>query len=238
MNSLTRLVEFQELLADYHVSGAGKQALAKARLVLCSAATATGRNTIIDELVKTGQYYYIVSDTTRKPRSNDGVLERDGVEYWFRTEQQMLDDIQSGKMIEAEVLHRQQVSGISIREITKAAESGKIAITDADREGVKNIVAAKPDTICIFFLPPSYDVWQKRIQARGKMEEAEYARRMETARLEIQNALDQPYYQFVINDDLAVAIAEVDAIATGKVNKTQSTVARQVAQDILQELNK
>jgi hypothetical protein len=65
----------------------------------------SGRNTILKELLKTGQYHWMISDTTRQPRLNDGVMERNGVEYWFKTEQQFLEGIRQGKYLEFEILH-------------------------------------------------------------------------------------------------------------------------------------
>jgi guanylate kinase len=68
------------------------------------------------------------------------------------------------------------------------------------------------------------------------MEPGEYSRRMETALKEYTNALAQPYYTFVINDDLPTAIAKVDAIAHGHHNEAEQRQARTVAQDILKHL--
>src|SRR5947209_4084329 len=122
MNELVHKAEFHTLLADYKLSKASLLTLSQTKLVLLVAPTSSGRNTIIRELLKTGDYYFIVSDTTRKPRVNDGIPERDGVEYWFRSEEEVLEDIKQGKYLEAAVIHEQQVSGISIRELQKANE--------------------------------------------------------------------------------------------------------------------
>lgn len=206
------------------------------KLVLCDAATAAGRNTIIRELLKTNEYYYIISDTTRKPRVNDGVLEENGVVYWFRTEDEMLAELKAGKLVEAELIHKQQVSGMSTREIDKARKQNKIAITDVDRVGVTNVKAAKDDVICLFVIPPDYDTWQKRIEGRGKMDPAEFSRRMETAFLEYQNALSQDYYLFLINDKLDDAVREIRNIVAGKVDSTYQKQARQVAENIFAKL--
>lgn len=236
MNELKHKAEFLKLLANYEVSAEGLSVLNKARLVLFSAATATGRNTIIRELVKTGRYYFIVSDTTRLPRVNDGVPEEDGVEYWFRTEEDMLSDIKSGKFVEAEVIHDQQVSGMSIREIARSNELQKIAITDADKGGVEIVMREKPDTTCIFLLPPNYEKWQQRLRARGNMSDTEYQRRMQTAREELKNALEKPYYHFVVNDDLEQTIYVVDKIASGHESARHAAEARAVAEEILEKL--
>lgn len=239
MNQLTHLPEFRKILENYQISKSGKKTLEKARLVLCSAPTATGRNTVIDELVKTGDFYFIVSDTTRQPRVNDGVLEKNGDRYWFRTEEEMLEDLRAGKLVEAEVIHQQQVSGMSVREIAKAGAEGKIAITDADRGGVKIVRAEKPDVMCLFFLPPNFKEWQRRIQSRGKMHPDELNRRLYTASHEIQTALDNDYYWFVINDRLEDAIAYCDKVAKQQHPDTdKQEEGRRLAKKLLQEVKK
>lgn len=235
MNELEHLEDFQQILTNYEVSHTNQKTLHQTTLVLCSAPTATGRNTVIRELVKTGKYYFIVSDTTRKPRINDGVPEQDGVEYWFRSEPEMLADLRAGKFLEAEIIHSQQVSGISIREVAKAQTNHQIAITDADRGGVRLVRKAKPDTICLFFLPPSFEEWQRRVNGRGDMPDKEKHRRFTTAIHELENALANNYYKFVINDVLADAVTKVEAIVTDPqhTNEAEQAKARALAQDIL-----
>src|SRR5438309_1023704 len=117
---LQHYTEFKAVLDKYHVSDAAKTKLEGLKLVLMLAPTSGGRNTIIKRQLQTGNYYYIVSDTTRPPRVNDGALEQNGNEYWFRTEDEILADLKTGSFLEAELIHDQQVSGISIRELEKA----------------------------------------------------------------------------------------------------------------------
>lgn len=236
MNELVNLEEFQTLLANYHLSKTALQTLSQTQLVLLVAATSTGRNHLIRELLKTGDYYYIVSDTTRKPRSNDGVMEQNGIEYWFRDEQAVLEDIRQGKYLEAAVIHRQQVSGISIRELQKASDAGKIAITDAEIAGIDHAVGLKPDTCGIFVLPPSFDEWQRRLHHRGDMHPAEYKRRMQSAVAEFTAALEHDYYRFVVNDDVSNAVAQINSLVKlDIVDSERQEYGRRLAEQLLLE---
>ncbi len=236
MNELVNLQEFQNLLASYQLSKAARQILSQTRLVLLVAPTSSGRNHLIRELLKTGDYYYIVSDTTRKPRINDGVMEQSGVEYWFRDEQTVLEDIRNGKYLEAAVIHQQQVSGISIRELQRATDEGKIAITDAEIAGIDNAIKLKPDTIGIFVLPPSFDEWQRRLHHRGDMHTEEYKRRMESAVAEFTAALEHDYYRFVINDDVSSAVQQINTIAKmDSQTPEEQAHGRQLAEQLLLE---
>ena len=236
MNELKHLDEFQSLLSDYQLSKQALQTLSQTRLVLLVAPTSSGRNRLIRELLKTDDYYYIVSDTTRQPRTNDGVIEQSGVEYWFREESEVLDDIRDGKYLEAAVIHQQQVSGISVRELKLATDKGKIAITDAEIAGIDNAIRLKPDTLGIFVLPPSFDEWQRRLHHRGDMHHEEYKRRMESAVAEFQAALEHDYYRFVINDDISSAVQQINGIAKlDAYSAEQHNVGRHLAEQLLLE---
>src|SRR4051812_45219052 len=112
MNELKHKDDFEKVLAGCQLSDGAKQTLAQTKLLLLVGPSSSGRNTIINELVAEGGYHYIVSDTTRQPRVNNGVLEQDGREYWFRTEEDILADLQAGNFLEAAIIHDQQVSGI------------------------------------------------------------------------------------------------------------------------------
>jgi guanylate kinase len=213
--------EFQDVLEDYVTSERAKQVLQNMQLVLLIAATSSGKNTIIQHLIESGKYYYIVSDTTRQPRENDGVLEQNGKEYWFRTEEEVLADLKAGEYLEAEIIHGQQVSGISIRELEKAQVQGKIAITDIDLQGVHNVIKAKTDAIAIMVLPPSFEEWQRRLASRGKMRPDEQKRRLNTASNIFEDGLRQNYYDFVIAENVEQSGAIVDAIVAGKSNPHQ-----------------
>jgi guanylate kinase len=234
MNELARIADFRLALQNYHLSKVALQTLSTTKLVILVAPTSSGRNTIIWQLLNTGDYYFIVSDTTRKPRMNDGVMERNGHEYWFRSEDEVLEDIRQGKYLEAAIIHNQQVSGISIREIQKAQDAGKIAVTDADISGADNATKYKPDTIAIFVLPPSFEEWQRRIQHRGSMDPAEFKRRMQSACKEFETALNRSYYRFIINDSIEHSAEQVNQIA--KLETTDSELqyrARELCEQLL-----
>lgn len=233
MNDLRLLAQFEEVLQNYQYSDAAKTILASTKLVLLVGATASGRNTAIRELMKTGRYHFIVSDTTRSPRENNGVMERNGIEYFFRTEEEMLQEIKSGEFLEAEIIHGRQVSGISMRELQKASQEGKIAITDVDIGGIQNVMTLKPDTVAILMLPPSFEEWQQRIIGRGDMTQDVYKSRLETAVRIFETARATTSLHFVVNDTVTNAALHIDELANGKSENEQAVRAGQA---LLEEL--
>lgn len=231
VNQLHHIDTFDQLLVDYAPSDDTIKKLQSIPLTLLLGVSSSGRNTIISELIKTGEYHFIVSDTTRKPRINNGILEQNGREYWFKTEEQVLDGLRNGRYVEAEVIFRQQVSGIHINEIEKAAQVSQIAINEVDKGGIQNILSLKPNTTVIFLLPPSFDEWQHRMRRRGEMEDREFVRRMTTARDIFALASYQPF-TFVINDDLGDTVAQVHEVAHGKKARTDQIRALRLAKEL------
>lgn len=235
---LNNLLDFQEALAGYEVSKHAKSILESTQLVILLGVFGAGRNSIINELCKSEKYYYIVSDTTRPPKVRDGVLELHGVHYYFRDESEMLRDIKKGEFLEAEVIHSQQVSGISIRELEKARNSGKVPITEVDLQGTVNILKTKPDTLMIFVVPPSYDEWIRRITAREEMSEQEFANRMATAQKILSSVLSSDAYKFVINDTLQKTASRVNELVKGgKHSEEHHQEAKNIATELLKAVN-
>jgi guanylate kinase len=236
MNELKQIDAFRQVLSDYHLSEAAKATLASTELGLLIGPTSSGKNTIVNELLKANHYHPIISDTTRQPRSNDGVMEQNGVEYWFRTEDEMLADLQAGAFLEAAIIHEQQVSGISIRELQAAANEGKVALNEIEVVGADNIYASKPDTMFFFVLPPSFDEWMVRMSGRGSLAEDEVRRRLESAVNEITTALERDYYWFVVNDTFVQTAHKIDAAIIAKANdRADQAHGREVAEQLIAE---
>ena len=234
MNELKHIDEFREILNKYRLSDSAKQKLAQIKLVLLVGPTSSGRNTIINELVKTGSYRYIISDTTRQPRMNNGVLEQDGREYWFRSEEDLLEDLRNGEFLEAAVIHNQQVSGISIRELEIAEQANKIAINEIEIVGADNIHEAAPEAFFIFIIPPSFEVWMQRMQTRGELPKDEIRRRLESACKEFEAALQHDYYVVLINADFVQTAEEIrELVEQGVTDTAAQAEARKLTSELL-----
>jgi len=237
MNKLVRIAEFRSILQDYHPSEAALRTLSQTKLGLLVGVSGGGRNTILNELIKTGYYYHIVSDTTRELRVKDGIpIEQNGREYWFRSEEYVLDGLRNGEYMEAAIIHNQQVSGWSVREVEEARKQQKIAIKDITPDGAATAYRLKPEASIIFVLPPSFKEWQRRVQSRGEMEAGEYKRRMESACEEFETALKHDYYQFVINDTTQDAIEQINQITrSGMVAAQLQQKGRELIERLLAE---
>ncbi len=189
-----------------------KKLLTGLKLVLLVGPTAAGRNTLINELAKTGQYHYIRSDTTRDPQIRNGVIEIDGDVYNFVTESAALDKLLTRKYIEAAYVHDSYMNAIDSQELKAADDGNRIAIKDVEIHGEAKIEEMKSDVRVFFVLPPNYDEWMRRLHARGELPAEEVEHRLRSAKQELEDMIKNPVYECIINDDLQATTNRLHAM--------------------------
>lgn len=229
---------FIDALANYHASDHAREVLASTPFVALMGLAGGGRNTIIRILVERYNYIFVVSDTTRPPKFRDGRMEQDGIDYNFRSEEDLLRDVQNGEFVEAELIHDQQVSGTSIREVERVKATGKIPIHDFEYGGAESVINAKPDASIIGLLPPNYDEWIRRLNGREIIHEEEFMNRLRTAKVVLEHLLSRPYTKIVINDDLETCVEDIRQIVEfGQYSPETKVKRQQIAESILLRVN-
>jgi guanylate kinase len=87
---------------------------------------------------------------------------------------------------------------------------------------VAEYAALTPTLRPIFVLPPSYEVWQKRLLSRYGGDQAAHAadiqRRLRIAREELLHVRTTDYFSLVVNDDLRQTVQKVDELAHSPTN--------------------
>lgn len=225
-------------LAAYEPAPAARDLIKQTPILLLVGPTGAGKDSLKDLLLKTGDYHHIVSHTTRKPRINHGILEKDGEDYHFidkAAAEKMLDN---HELIESKI-YSGNLYGTSVAEIQAAHDGGKIAMTDIEVQGVAEYKALDPGVMAVFLLPPDFKTWQERLQRRyGDVVDAEDSRlRIETALRELHELLNTDNYVAVINDDLEQTYNQIQTIVNSKDHTTPDEpkaleVAKQLEKDI------
>jgi guanylate kinase len=225
-------------LAAYRPSAEAIHIVQNTKILFLVGVSGAGKDTIKHQLLQKDMYHHIVSHTTRKPRFNHGDLEKDGIDYHFvdiPAAEKMLHD---HAFIEAKI-YSGNIYGTSLAEVKRAHDEGHIAITDLEVQGVVEYKQMAPRVMAVFILPPSFSVWQARIGQRyagQSIDSRDRARRLRTAYVELKHALETNYFHFVINDNLADAVEQVDHIAHHQIAPTQETRAHTLALTLLDEL--
>jgi guanylate kinase len=117
--------------------------------------------------------------------------------------------IEDGAFLEwAEVFgHRY---GTLLAPIADALEQGRDVLLEVDVQGAATVRDRIPDAVLTFLQPPSEEDLVRRLRTRHTEGEAELARRMASARHEMEQA--GWFHYVVVNDDVERAAAEVAAI--------------------------
>jgi guanylate kinase len=164
--------------------------------------TGAGKGTMAQHLTQTGQYVPVVSDTTRAPRVFGNGYEVNGVHYWFIDTDTALKKLHDNEYIEAKLVHGDTIYGTSIASYQRVVESGRTPILEIDIQGMEDLMNAAPGFEAILLLPPSFEIWEQRIDGRGDMDEENKVRRFQTALLEYAKPLHNDNFYPVINTEV------------------------------------
>jgi guanylate kinase len=164
--------------------------------------TGAGKGTMAQHLTQTGQYVPVVSDTTRAPRVFGNGYEVNGVHYWFVDTDTALKKLHDNAYIEAKLVHGDTIYGTSIASYQRVVESGRTPILEIDIQGMEDLMEAAPGFEAILLLPPSFEIWEQRIDGRGDMDEANKVKRFQTALSEYEKPLHNDNFFPVINTEV------------------------------------
>lgn len=240
-NKLKKLELYKKLYKNYRPSEISIESFRSVKYFPLIGVSSSGRDSLMAYLTKKYPIFFdLITTTTRKPRINNEILEREGVEYHFVQEEQFLEKIENGEMLEWAVIHNQQLSGSDIKNIEKAAKLNKIIISDVTPDGAISLRQYSKNVHPIFIIPPSFGEWQRRMQARGILSPEEMSNRMASAKREIQESLKLTDTYFVVNDNLETAGEEIYQYIM-KVNSNGYSIkndskGREVAKEVLKAL--
>lgn len=163
-------------------------------LLVVSGPSGAGKGTICQLLrEKLPDLGYSVSVTTRPPR----VGEVDGVNYFFKTVEQVKEMIAADELLEyAEVYGNYY--GTPRQYVMDLLNAGKDVLLEIDIQGALQIKQRFPEGVFVFIVPPSLDELSARIYKRGTDSEDVIKRRMASAASELTYAAEYDY--IIVND--------------------------------------
>ena len=177
---------------------------ARGRLIVLTGPSGVGKDTVIRELMDLDPAIgYCVSYTTRPPRPG----EADGVAYWFVDEPAFRAMIDRDELFEWSTVYG-ELKGRSFKSIDDAIASGRDTVIKIDVQGAAKIrERIGDDATYIFLLPPSDEVLERRLVARGTEDAASLRARREQVAAEL--AVKDTYDHQVVNDDARRAAREI-----------------------------
>ena len=180
----------------------------KGKLVIISAPSGAGKTTIVRHLLAQElNLSFSVSATTRSPRSN----ERDGVDYYFLTEEEFRKRIARNEFVEWEEVYSGILYGTLRSEVDRLLGEGRNVIFDVDVVGGLDLKEVfREDALAVFVSPPSVEALEQRLRNRSSETEDKIAVRIAKATAEMTFA---PKFDVVlVNDHLETALAEAEQL--------------------------
>ncbi|WP_050614722.1 guanylate kinase [Bacillus testis] len=193
----------------------------KGLLIVLSGPSGVGKGTVRKELFDQPDttFEYSISMTTRKPR--DG--ERDGVDYFFKSREEFEALIKEGKLLEyAEFVGNYY--GTPVDYVRQTIEEGKDVFLEIEVQGARQVREKFPEGLFLFLAPPSLSELENRIVGRGTESGDVIAKRLQTAKEEIEM---MDLYDYVVeNDTIESACDKIKAIVTAEHCKRERVAKR------------
>ncbi|MBP5398173.1 MAG: guanylate kinase [Bacteroidales bacterium] len=183
----------------------------KEKVIIFSAPSGSGKSTIINHLLALHpEFEFSISATTRAPRGQ----ERDGVEYYFKSEAQFDALIADDAFVEYEQVYSGTRYGTLKSELRRIWDKGHVILFDVDVKGGWNLKQYFGDkALSIFVKAPSMEVLRQRLTARGTDSPEAVQERLSKARAEMDFA-EGKFDCTLINDRLEDTLVEAERIVS------------------------
>lgn len=180
------------------------------KLIILSAPSGSGKTTIMRRVTAAfPQLEFSISATSRAPRGE----EKHGVEYYFLSPSEFREGVIANKFAEWEEVYDGCFYGTLRSEMERIWAAGHVIIFDVDvRGGVKLKELFGSCALSIFIMPPSVAVLRERLISRATDSAEAIDRRVAKAEEEI--AFAQQFDITIVNDNLDVAVAEVEEVVS------------------------
>jgi guanylate kinase len=178
------------------------------KIIIITAPSGAGKTSITHYLLKTiPQLSFSVSAATRQARE----FEKEGVDYYFMSQQEFQQKIQHNEFVEWEMVYEGKYYGTLKSELQRIWAMKKIPLLDIDIKGAIHVQQQYPiDCLTIFVEPPSVDELKKRLLSRGTETEESLQARVNKASYEI--SFKHSFDKVIVNDQLERACKEAEAI--------------------------
>lgn len=181
----------------------------KGALLVMSGPGGVGKSTITAALRQDPRFWVSISATTRAPRHN----ERDGVDYFFLTEEGFDKMVAAGEFLEWATFAGARY-GTPKAPVESWRNLGKHVLLEIEIDGARQVRAADPTAIMVFISPPSWSELAARLEQRGTDTPERQAARLALAEAEMAAA--EEFDHVLVNHRVEQVLEELIPLATAR----------------------
>ena len=189
--------------------------MGKGVLTVVSGFSGAGKGTVMKRLIqKYDDYALSISVTTRNPREG----ERDGIEYFFKTKEEVEAMIENDEFLEY-ARYVDNYYGTPRFYVEEMLAKGKNVILEIEIQGAMQIKAKNQEAVLVFVTPPSFEELRNRLIGRGTETADVIESRLKRASEEAEG---MPSYDYIlVNDQVEDCVDRLHQIILSERAKTQ-----------------
>ncbi|MCF8341340.1 MAG: guanylate kinase [Chitinophagaceae bacterium] len=169
------------------------------KLILLTAPSGAGKSSMAKHLMAKfpDKLAFSISAATRLPRK----LEKDGVDYYFISEESFKDKIANNEFAEWEMVYEGNYYGTLNLELQRIWNLNKVPVLDIDVKGaIKMQEIFEGKVLSLFIQPPSIEALKNRLENRGTETPKTLQQRLTKAEFEL--TFSNSFSCVIVNDRL------------------------------------
>ena len=181
----------------------------KQKIIILTAPSGAGKTSLTRHLLKKfpDDLAFSISAATRPARGK----EKNGVDYYFITEEEFTNKIQHEEFVEWEMVYEGKYYGTLKSELQRIWNDNKTPLLDIDVKGAIHVQQQYPEsTLALFIEPPSIDELKRRLTSRGTEDADSLNARLNKASYEL--SFRHSFTHVIVNTDLEKACKEVETL--------------------------
>lgn len=181
-------------------------------LIVISGPSGVGKDSVLEEMkARDLPFHFVITATTREPRPG----EKDGVDYFFLSEDEFARMIDEGELLEYAVVY-QDYKGIPKAQVREALQSGKHVVMRIDVQGAATVRKLAEEALLIFLGPETEEVLIDRLKKRKTETKESINLRIATARQEMKKIEIFDYLVVNREDQLGETVDVIEAIISAE----------------------
>ncbi|HZW60896.1 MAG TPA: guanylate kinase [Candidatus Babeliales bacterium] len=187
------------------------------KLFIVSAPSGAGKTSLVTRVLSDLKSQWpverVITYTSKTPRPG----EVDGRDYHFITPLQFEAKIKEEFFLEWSVAYGTYYG--SPRSILDGLKKGRSYITILDRAGARAVSEIVPEAVLIWIHTPTIDILKERLRSRGQDSDASIEKRMDLAKLELEDEAKNKLFRYhILNDNFENAVEEFKVIMHDSLN--------------------